>query len=177
MKTISTLLALLYHLVLGIGRLAMSLIIGVISLLGVIAIVLKVAVRFIWRKFAKGYQETWNVLYSRLGKPTCKICGKAKAKDRIVTYHECCKKWAHNDCHVSEKVAHMIVKGDNVTAAAYMTLGREGAIPLAYSTLVLVLRTLISDPYRPGLYARIARVKKLSNGMGVFDAMLAAMIG
>ncbi len=177
MKAVSTLLALLWHLLLGIGRLLLSIVSTTIVVVGILVLVVKIVIRRLWRLFSKGYQSTWNALYARIGKPVCEICKHPKAKGRMVTHSDCCNRWVHDDCHASEAVAHMINEGATVQAAAAFKLAQAGRAPLAMRTLISSLRELRGDPYRPALFQKIARAKKLSTGMSLAEALLIMAVG
>lgn len=177
MERITTLLALVIHFALGLVRIALSILSGIIMVLGIIALAAKIVVRGTWQKFARGYTKTWNVLYARLGKPVCEICKQSKLKDRIVVYQDCCDRWAHSDCHLAEKVAKMIHRGNTSKAAAFFALKREGKVPLALHTLIRCLRELRGDEYLPALFGRVARVKMMSLRMSMAEAMFVALTG
>lgn len=179
MKVISYILAGSFHLLLGLGRFLISLISAVITIVAIIVLVVKITVRvvggFFWNLFAEGFQDTWNAIYARIGKPKCEICGKHKSRGKLVFFNDCCERWAHQECHMSDKVATMIDHGNYMKASAYFKLGTAGQLPIALRTLVQCLRVL-RGPDSAGLFKQVARVKKMSTGMSLNQAMMIAVL-
>lgn len=175
MKALTTVSAIGTHFVLGIIRLIEGIIVTIIWIVGIALILAKLAVHRFWNLFAEGYKETWNSYYSQMGKPQCEICGQTKTKDRIVVYHTCCEKWAHDDCHISEKVAMAIHSHDIRTAAPMMALAREGEVPFSLPIMVKSLRALRNNPYSVRIFADIALVKRIARSMSVREAKIMMM--
>jgi hypothetical protein len=179
MKAISYVIAGLFHLFIGLGRFFISLVSAVITIVGIIVLVVRIIFRvvggFFWNLFSEGFQDTWNAIYARIGKPTCEICGKHKSRGKLVFFNDCCDRWAHQECHMSEKVAMMIDQGKHTKASAYFKLGTAGKLPIALRTLVQCLRVL-RGPDSAGVFKQVARIKKMSTGMSLQQAMLVAFL-
>jgi len=112
MKPITTILSVIVHLFLVPVRLGWAIVkfsvgavkaiaLAIVIVLGIIAIGCK-------RLFTEGDQNTANRIYAYSGKPLCEICKEPKKKNRFVTFSSADKRWTHNDCFVSEKVATYI---------------------------------------------------------------------
>lgn len=173
-EVLISILALSWHFCLGIVRLIIALIGAIIMITGLVLITCKILFRRFWKLFSRGYQETWNSLYSKLGKPECEICGRSKTSELVIHTHT--HGWVHKSCFAAKKIALEIHEGNLQTAAAHMLLCREAKLPQAFKVIVRSLRELY-PPNKPGLYKRISHVRDMSNDMTFFDALLLATIG
>lgn len=177
MKTISIVLAFVAHFFLGLWRLINAIAEAIAHVVILIYVVVKVLLRRFWHLFAYNYQDTYNSIYSRLGKPVCEICGKPKVKNHPVTFGDCCDRWTHDNCHAIEDVAGLINKNELLKAAALYKVFELNNIELVAKTLVATVRKMSGDPYKNDLFKRIFMTKGLSKSIPEGAARLILCLG